>query len=321
MTVRPAHSGLAGLRLSFGLARGALLALLCGSPALAEVPAPQIESEVVARYPSGTYLENLTVAGDGAVLYTSYFAKRIEIWRPGSEARTLAELPYFPANIVPAGRGYLVLAHAAKFTDGPDALRGANRLIWINASGRVIRTLVVPDLVFGNGLAVTSSGSVLMTDSVRGAIFTVDLQTGRTSPWLTDPRLLPDHARPALPAANGLRLKGRSLYVTSSAKRSVFRIGIDTADRPKGSLKLVAETTGADDLAIARDGTIYLATHGEDIVRIRRGTIEPIINRDVDGATAVALSADEKTLYALGTGGLYEGKTGEATLVQATLKP
>jgi sugar lactone lactonase YvrE len=76
-----------------------------------------------------------------------------------------------------------------------------------------------------------------------------------------------------------------------------------------------------DDFAVAADGTVYAATHASGIARLARGAETPdtIPAPGVEGSTAVALSADQRRLYALGTGGLTSGGRGEAVLAHLTI--
>lgn len=294
----------------------AVLATVIASTGAASEPTSH---EVVASYPSGTYLENLTVAQDGAVLFTSYFANEIQIWRDHGGAGVFAKLPVHPVNIIPNRGGYIVLAHGGSFMDGPNALRGTNQLLSLDGRGKVTRTLMLPDLTFGNGLVADGANAVLVTDSVRGLIWRVDLRTGHSTEWFSDPRLSPDPAKPQAPGANGLRRTRDALLITSTAARTVFRLPLDARARPSGAMTVVATVPGADDIAVARDGTIYLATHGSSVVRVRRGSVDPVVTADVDGCTSAALSRDGKTLYVLGTGGLFEGEKKPATLVRVQL--
>ena len=44
----------------------------------------QAATEILVRFPPGTFLENLVVGEDGRVLFTNYFARRIEAWSPAA---------------------------------------------------------------------------------------------------------------------------------------------------------------------------------------------------------------------------------------------
>lgn len=274
---------------------------------------------VLASYPHGAYLENILVSKRGEVLFTSYFARTVEIYGNGA-ARTFATLDVHPVNLIADGNGYIVLAHGGSFMDGPNALRDTNALIWLSKSGQELKRLPLKGVVFGNGLARLDKHTLLMTDSALGQIWRVDLRTGACEVWFKDDALAVNPSEPGRPGANGLRRQGQVLYVTSSAARSVFRLAIDRSGAAVGPLSKIVETDGADDLAVDGKGVIYLATHGERVVRISpAGDVTTVVEKDVDGTTSTALSRDGKTLYVLGTGGLFEGKSEPAHLVAVPL--
>jgi len=329
---------LAGPSMSIGVASSriraarAFISACCIAASLVLVPtsknAQAAESSesaphrVLATYPNGNYLENLIVSQRGEVLFTNYFAGQLEVWSNGS-ARTFARLPVHPVNLVETPQGYLVLAHAAAFNAGPDALRGSNRLLTLDRAGRTTTSVNLPDLVFGNGMVLLSPTSLLITDSALGRIWRVDVKTGRAEVWLEDPRLLPIEGQ-KYPGANGLRRAGNTLYVSNSATHKLYRVAIDGTGGPNQSAGALTETAGSfegiDDFAIARDGALYVATHRDAVVRWQPdGSMRTLLNADVKGCTSTALSGDGRTLYVLGTGGFFEGHKEPATLVSVKL--
>ncbi|OBV10968.1 hypothetical protein I603_1376 [Erythrobacter dokdonensis DSW-74] len=76
-----------------------------------------------------------------------------------------------------------------------------------------------------------------------------------------------------------------------------------------------------DDFAIAGDGSIYLATHGDTIMRAQAdGTLTTVLPTGGDGSTAVAfVPGDPASLYVLTTGGLLEGAGRPARLLRIAL--
>lgn len=288
-----------------------LLALLASERAL---PSP----ETLVRFPHGTYLENLAVTRDGAVVFTSYFDRTLRMWRDG-QASIVATLADHPVNVLPDANGYVVLTHGASFLDGPAALKGTNQLVWVDARGAVVRSVEVPDLVFGNGMVRDDDKALLVTDAAAGVIRRIDLATGASTIWLDDPVMKADPTQPkGKLGVNGLKRDGTHILFSNSATRRVFRIAV-AHGKPVGAPVLIGEAEGADDFAVGKD-TIYLATHRTRIVAIARGHVDTIADRDVDGATSVALAPDHRSLYVLGTGGLFEGKDGEAALVRVPLR-
>src|SRR3569833_3270487 len=92
-----------------------LMSGLAGATAGQAQQAPAVE--VLAEYPAGNFLENLDVLPDGRVVFTSYFAKEIEVLE-GGKARTFARLSAHPVSILGLARGFLVAAHGQTFVSG-----------------------------------------------------------------------------------------------------------------------------------------------------------------------------------------------------------
>jgi hypothetical protein len=277
--------------------------------------------EILARFPSGTFLENLVVLPDQRVLFTNYFARRIERWFAAEGAGLWSEVPAHPVSLTPIGEGRMALAvHGASFLEGPSALRGTGAVVLLDETGGMVGRIALPEAVFPNGGLLLAPGRMLLADSVRGLIWAIDLGAGTVSPWLEHPLLAPVAGRGG-PGVNGLKRDGQTLLASNSATRQLLRITLD-GTVPAGAPETIARMTGGvDDFAVAADGTIYAATHASGIARLARGAETPdtIPAPGVEGSTAVALSADQRRLYALGTGGLTSGGRGEAVLARLTI--
>lgn len=307
-------------RRRLGLALGAVTAAAptLGLPGAARAqPAP----EILARYPHGTFLENLLVQPGGQVLFTNYFARRVEMWSDTGGAGLWAEVAAHPVSLTALGDGRLALAvHGASFLEGPQALRGRGEVLLVGGDGAVAARIALPDAIFPNGGVLLAPGRMLLADSALGRIWAIDIAAGAVSPWLDHPLLAPVQGRGG-PGVNGLKREGETLLASNSATRQLLRIRLDGA-APAGAPEAIARMTGGvDDFAIAADGTVYAATHATGIARLARGaeTPETIPAAGVEGSTAVALSSDERSLYALGTGGLTSGGRGEAVLARLSL--
>lgn len=76
-----------------------------------------------------------------------------------------------------------------------------------------------------------------------------------------------------------------------------------------------------DDLSIAKDGTIYLGTHLDTLIKITpNGEWKSLVDGSsagfyLDGPTSTALSRDEKTVYVTTAGG-QGGKGGQVVSVR-----
>jgi sugar lactone lactonase YvrE len=274
--------------------------------------------EILARYPSGTFLENLLVEPEGRVLFTNYFARRIERWSPGAGAGTLSDVPAHPVSLTALGDGRLALAaHGASFLQGPAALRGTGAVLLLARDGAVLGRIALPDAIFPNGGLLIAPGRMLLADSALGRIWMIDIGAGVATPWLDHPLLAPPEGQ-RNPGVNGLKLRGEELLASNSATRRLLRVRL-AAGAPAGPPEVIAEMTGGvDDFAIGGDGTVFAATHASGLARLAPGASTPdtIPAPRVEGSTAVALTPDGRGLYALGTGGLTSGGRGDAVLAR-----
>lgn len=302
--------------------RRGILAAMAALPAGQSVAqAPRVEP--LARFPSGTFLENLVVRPDGTVLFTNYFARRIEARSPVA-AGTWAEVPLHPVSLAMLDGGAVALAgHGAVFTAGPAALRGSGAVLVLDAQGRPQRRLPLPEAIFPNGMLVAAPGLALVVDSALGRIWAVPLDGAPPRVWLDDPALAGDPGRPALPGVNGIKRSadGRTLLLSNSASRMLLRLGLDGAGQPDGAPAPVARFPGIDDFWVLPDGTVWAATHGAAIARLRPGATEaeafPVPG--LEGNTALVAVPGAASAYVLGTGGLAEGGSGAAMLARVAL--
>ncbi len=277
----------------------------------------------LARFPAGTFLENLVVRPDGTVLFTNYFARRVEAWSAAA-AGPWAEVPLHAVSLALIEGGEVVLAgHGAAFTAGPAALRGTGAVLVLDAQGRLRRRLPLPEAIFPNGMLAAAPGLVLLGDSALGRIWAVPLDGAAPRVWLEHPALGGDPARPALPGVNGIKRSadGRSLLLSNSATRMLLRVGLDGQGGPDGAPAPVARFPGIDDFWVMPDGTIWAATHGSAIARLHPGATEAeaFAVPGLEGNTALAAVPGMASAYVLGTGGLAGGGAGEAMLARVTL--
>jgi hypothetical protein len=297
--------------------------MLAAAAALVLAPPVRAQAapEILARFPSGTFLENLLVRGDGSVLFTNYFARRLELWSPGSGATTLAEVPAHPVSLTPVPGGAMALVvHGAPFNGGPAAMRGSGAVLLLDAAGTVRRRIPLAEAIFPNGALLLAPERLLVADSALGRVWLVDLAGGGASAWLEHPMLAPVTGQP-YPGVNGLKRQGDALLLSNSAQRLLLRQALAGA-APSGAPDLVARmATGVDDFTVAADGTVYAATHARGLARLAPGSDAPTLlpAPGVEGSTAVALTPDGRALFALGTGGLLVGVTGEAVLARLAL--
>jgi hypothetical protein len=293
--------------------------LLLGAPALAQ-PAPAApQVRTLAEFASGAFLENLHVEADGAIVFTHYFDKTLMVRRPDGQVQVLARLEAHPVGLARLPDGYLLSAHGAPFTSGA-AFVSTNQVLEVGLDGAVRRTTPAPKAQFLNGVLIVRPGVVLIADSIAGTIWRYRSDAGLEA-WLSAPALAPDpQVSPFRPGANGLKLRDRTLFVSNSSRGEISTIALGPKDEP-GPVERYAGPGPVDDFVIARDGALFGATHGETLIAVAPDrSSRSVLAHGCDACTAVAFAdASERRLIVLTTGGLLEGKTAPARVLEVTL--
>jgi sugar lactone lactonase YvrE len=293
------------------LAAMALAFLSAGSPAAAQGDPLPAHVRVAAEFPTGTFLENLHVTTDGAMVFTSYFAREIGLLGADGTPRTFSRLPVHPVGIAPAAGGYLVTAHGKAFTAGPDFTQTQQVLV-LDAAGAVTATLPAPQALFLNGVMRLDDNVFLAADSIAATIWRIDLTAMAITPWLQDAGLSRDSSQQAFrPGANGVKRVGDRLIVSNSSRGTLSAVRITADGKPDGALHQIADVGAIDDFLIEDTGAIVYTTHGEKLMRLApSGARTEIMDRGCGGCTSVALAkpSDARSdLIVLTTGGLLEG--------------
>lgn len=280
------------------------------SAIVSEATAQGPHVEVLAEYAPGNFLENLDVLSDGRVVFTSYFAKTIEILDSRGRAGTLAHVSAHPVSILAIEGGFLIAAHGQPFTSGP-AFVETQQFLLLDAAGRELAMFKAPEARFLNGM-VHSGATALVADSMAGKIWQVDAKARSVRAWLSDAALAPDPSvKEFRPGANGLKRQGEHLVVSNSSRGTLATIVVDSRGAPAGQLMELAKVGPIDDFVIGPSGEIIFATHGATVKRrASDGTVTTILPSGGDGCTAVALvkrSDATDALLVLTTGRFSEG--------------
>lgn len=287
----------------------ALLSGVVGASSARSQPSPAVE--VVAEYPAGNFLENLDVLTDGRVVFTSYFARTIEVLE-GGKARTFATLSAHPVSILAIDDGFLVAAHGQPFVSGP-AFAETQQFLLLDKNGRETASFKASQARFLNGMVRHGGDDLLVADSIAGTIWRVNAKSRTITSWLKDDALGRDSAvKEFRPGANGLKRQGDRLFVSNSSFGTLSTIDLDTAGAPTGPVKLLTRVGRIDDFLIGPSGEVVFTTHGEKLMRWSQdGAITTLMESGCDGCTAVALvkaAGGDSALIVLTTGGFSEGR-------------
>lgn len=259
-------------------------------------------SRTLASLPKNTFLENLVVDAAGAVLVTSH--EDGVVWRlAGSRLERFAQLPGKIAGIAERPGGGYVLTGADR--------SGRSTIFTLDAAGQPGPALLVEGGQFLNGIAALGDDRYLVADSYRGALWHVDPAAGTTRVWLEDALLARADPKGVFPAANGVQVQGRTVWVSNTARQLLLSLPVGEDGRP-GPLRVVKERVNIDDFAVEADGSILGTTHVyNSLVRIRPDgstTVVAEAAQGMTGSTSVALvrhGPDAGRAYVTTNGGMF----------------
>lgn len=292
--------------------------------ALMALPRDHAPAETLATMPPGTFLENLVFARDGSLLITSYFAKEILRFEAGQGIGVLTKIEGYPVALEPDVDGtYYMTVHGKTFREGRDALVASQQIWRMNAAGKAEVYVTVPQAQFLNGIARLAPGVFLMTDSLAGVVWKLDVATKTVTAWLKHADLESVAPQQMRPGANGIRVVKGDVLVSNSTKRTLLAIRVG-ADGSAGEPKARISDVPIDDFAVAEDGTVFATTHRDQVVRIRADGAKHVVaeHADVKGNTSAVFGAradDRDKLYVIGDGGMFFGGKSPSGLVRLTV--
>jgi hypothetical protein len=221
-------------------------------PAHDAVPLNAAPTEIIAEWPAGTFLENLAPGIDGKTWFvTSPTDRAVYGVSPDKSVHTAARFEGTPTGIVSHPRTGTLTAVG---TQGqPDW-----RLYRLTAAGADV-VCDLRDVLGANGMAWVGD-QLLVVDSPRSLLVTVDVVTGAADTWLHHPLLTPADAGSSLPGINGLTVHAGYVVMTSSDRGLILKVPA-ASRHPGDEIEVVAERLVGDDLAAAPDGRLFIATH------------------------------------------------------------
>lgn len=166
----------------------------------------------------------------------------------------------------------------------------------------------IPEAKAMNGLTVLHrfSSSVLIADSILGAIWKVDIATGKYSIAIQNSDFTPNNASLRI-GINGLRRSGQWLYFTNTDQGTFGRIPISKDNgSAAGDVEIRARTTQSsdeyDDLDLDAQGNAYIATHPNAICVVTAAGTQTNITGDGSSflqptSARFGLGSEKGTLY------------------------
>jgi hypothetical protein len=285
-------------RIALAVAAGLLLTT-GALPAYAGVDPHAAPSVVHFDLAAGQMPENIVLGPDGATYLTFAGARQVAVVAADHSVRILATMP-LPAD----GGGHTPVLGFA-LTTGL-VRTGDGTLYFLYASGSAATGLYrlrpggAPHLIAAlpadglpNGLALDEHARrFYVTDSVRGAVYTVALAGGAAQVWSSAPEL----AATGFLGVNGIKVHRGAVWVTDLDRGTLLRIPL--RDGHAGPVETRATgLAGADDFTFpdpAGDTVLAALNPANEVVRVTPGGATQVVLTAADGLenpTSVAVRA------------------------------
>lgn len=137
----------------------------------------------------------------------------------------------------------------------------------ITSPAYISKLATLTDVGFLNGAATLNADTVLVADSARGVVFSVDTQSGNYSVALNDMSMAPNTTGLVRLGVNGLRIVNDTLYYTNTNRRYVGKVQLNVDGTAAGPYQTIVTNTLLDDLEVdPMTGAIYLPGLAGNIV-------------------------------------------------------
>jgi hypothetical protein len=259
---------------------------------------------------SGTWFENLAIRPNGEIIATRMDTPELWLINPITrKGRSFVTIPGVTGAIGISQHTHdTYVVGAGNVTADPfDFEAGSMKIFLLKFKGgspSLKLVTALPNAMFINGITSWSSTEILVSDTVLGAIYQIDIGKG----FIKNTLLHEDFA-----GINGIRVQNGFLYYVSNNNQTFFRIPIAGDFTITDSPKAILSGISMDDFALNPDGTAYIATVAMgQIVRVESDGSTTVIagptdSMDARGCTSVRLGRSkgcEDMLYATTNGGL-----------------
>lgn len=325
--------------------------------------------ETVYEFSQNYFLENIAIRSNGGVLVTVHNRNELVYVDPHyppqpTPAPAAAVIYRFDAGV----SGIVEVKHDQFYVSvGEIGKQGSYGVYRVDMSGfasdshgnvtsnaDVEKIGTVPDALFLNGSALLSreKGIILLADSIVGAVFSLDVKSGKVNTWLKDSQLEKVTENPMMPGVNGIKIHNGHLYLSNTDAKTFLRAELllssstdsssssdnntteseyTAAAAAPGKVEILQRKLNADDFAFdEEDGSVYLTTHVyESVVKLdaadgkRRSTVAGGLGDIVcAGTTAAAFGRTERdrtSLYVTTHGGMSyrdQSEVGPARLLR-----
>jgi hypothetical protein len=270
-------------------------------------PTPVALAATIASYPAGTLLENIAISPSGALYVTAIDSGSVFRVSPSGSSELFGQVPG-PATGI------------ALNTDETVNVASGTSLYRFAADGTPSLAADIAGAQFLNGIALLNTNQFLAADDTANIIWLVNVATGSSQAWSTDPLLVPGSNGPPF-SPNGIKLFQGAVYVSNTGSDTIVRIPI-LPDGSAGAGQIYLSSLGNDDFAFGVDGTMFVATQRGEVIRVAPDGTRTTLPTGTFGDAAVAFgrtAADSQDIYVVNNGGAFldlPGGPGAASIVR-----
>ncbi|WP_146126823.1 SMP-30/gluconolactonase/LRE family protein [Labrys okinawensis] len=297
------------LFLATALLAGGSVAARATEPATATQDPAQalaaVTSKVVGQASELSLWENIALGPDGAFYISDHNHRRILRYADVEGLKIFAELPAYPLGLIFDSDGTLYVGaigrNALTPVNGPDA----NTIYRIRPEGKPELFKEAKDARLLNGWVRLAPGRLLIADSIGGTIWQLDTKSGELTKFASDPLLDTPDPTIVTPAANGLKIHDGYLYISNTARKTIYRARLDPAGK-LGPIEAYQENARADDIAFSPKGNLFYTTHQKSLYVILDGkSVEFSHDPAIRGSTALIWGEKDKGPYVVSDGGMF----------------
>ena len=229
-------------------------------------------------------MENMAARSNGHLLLTGSNQPYLYDIDPSASSPSPSQLPSIPGVIGVLGiaetSADVFAVAAGNYTDLVPANNSFS--IWevdMNQTPEpTVKLITAIEAAEGlNGMAALNgfSGSILVADSKKSAVWKVDVSTGAYSVAIQNDGFAPNSTPPQSLGINGLRMSGSDLYYTNSAQGHFGKLAINGEGAAQGDVQIISSLASAagtyDDLDLDCTGNSWIATHNDMLVAVTTG--------------------------------------------------
>ncbi|KNG52821.1 six-bladed beta-propeller -like protein [Stemphylium lycopersici] len=269
-------------------------------------------THTIFQFSNGTWVENIVVRSNGNLLVT--LVDRPEIYHvdPFHNTATLVTNLEDEANALSL-LGVTELAPdvfvfvAGNYSISRAVSDPASYSVWQldfnqgGGCGKISEIKKLPEAAFLNGMTALNrrEGTVLISDSLQGLVWRLNIWTGEYEVVLEDATMKPSRHVPLTLGINGIRIFESYAYYVNTIKGLFCRVAIDmSTGKAAGPYEIIAADVLGDDFAIASNGVAFVTKNSQS-------SLERV---SVDGSRELIVGGPDSSLIAGATSAAF-GRT------------